>query len=100
MDQRLKLQSLLETLGSESVEFQPKSNIQLVYPCIIYKRDYANTEYANNLPYSRRKRYEVTVIDRDPDSEICERLADLPSATFVRHFVEDNLNHDIYTIYS
>src|SRR4051812_34274733 len=67
---RLELQTLLESiLALPNVYFQPPSNIQMQYPCIVYKRDDSQTDFADNRPYSRTKRYQVTVIDRNPDSE-------------------------------
>lgn len=100
MGQRLELQSLLETLlGSENVYFQPPENIQMQYPAIVYERDSVDTKFADNNPYSHTKRYQVTVIDRDPDSSIPDAVAKLPRCLFLRHFVADNLNHDIYGLY-
>lgn len=100
MDQRLKLQTLLElTLGSRHVYFQPPPNVQMQYPAIVYERYRQDTDYANNLPYRNAKRYEVTVIDQDPDSKIPDAVAALPTCSFSRHFPADNLNHDIFFIY-
>lgn len=100
MGKRLELQSLLEgILGSRNVYFQPPENIKIAYPCIIYKRDYAVTNFADNKPYNLTKRYSVTIIDKNPDSEIPDKIAALPMSTFVRHFTADNLNHDIYNLY-
>lgn len=100
MGQRLQLQSLLEDiLGSRHVYFQPPANVQMVYPCIVYQRDYADTKFADNGPYRYTQRYQVTVIDRDPDSGIPEKVAALPLTTFSRFFVADNLNHDVFVIY-
>jgi len=69
------------------------------YPAIVYQRDDVDTVFAGNLPYRHTKRYEVTVIDRDPDSPIPDRIAALPLSSFNRHFVTENLNHDVYTLY-
>lgn len=100
MDKRLQLQTLLESiLGTRNVYFQPPSQHQMVYPCIVYERDNVETEFAGNLPYTRRKRYSVTIIDRNPDSEIPDRVAVLPLCIFSRRFVVDNLNHDVYNLY-
>lgn len=100
MGTRLSLQSVLETLlGSGNVYFQPPENVQMAYPAIVYNRDYQVSEFADNLPYSRTIRYQVTVIDRDPDSLIPDKVAELPMTRFVRHFTFDNLNHDIYDVY-
>lgn len=101
MGQRPALQSLLESfVGSTGkVYFQPPEGIAMVYPAIVYKRDYADTKFAGNKPYLNTKRYQVTVIDRDPDSEIPGKVAALPMCTFSRFFAVDYLNHDIFDLY-
>jgi hypothetical protein len=98
MGQRLQLHQLLETF-TENVYFQPPTNIQLKYPCIIYKRDFAETKFADDIPYNHRLRYAVTVIDRDPDSEIPSKVAAMPMSLFNRFYTADNLNHDVYNVY-
>jgi len=98
MAQRLELQSLLETL-CENVYFQPLINIRLVYPCIVYSRDNVDIKHADNKPYSHKTRYVVTIIDRDPDSEIPSKVAKLPTSAFNRFYTADNLNHDVYSVY-
>lgn len=100
MGQRLELQTLLEgLLGSDNVYFQPPQNLQMEYPCIVYKRDFARTEFADNRPYRLKKRYQVTHIGRDPDSPIPDKLAEMQMSTFERHFTANNLHHDVYTIF-
>jgi hypothetical protein len=100
MAPRAQLQFLLEeVLGSDQVYFQPPDRMLIAYPCIVYKRDNANTDFADNRPYRIETRYMVTVIDRDPDSLIPGKVAELPSCSFNRFFVADNLNHDVYTLY-
>jgi hypothetical protein len=100
MGRRLDLQGVLEDiLGSGNVYFQPPENVQMSYPAIVYNRDYQVSEFADNRPYSRTLRYQITVIDKDPDSLIPDKVAEMPMATFVRHFTSDNLNHDIYDVY-
>jgi len=69
------------------------------YPAIVYNRNYASNHFADNLPYKNVVRWQVTVIDRDPDSLIPGKVASLPMTTYVRHFTLDNLNHDIYYVY-
>ena len=71
----------------------------MTYPCIVYKRDDINTTFADDIPYILRKRFLVTVIDRDPDSVIPDRVSELPTALFNRSYVANNLNHDVFTIY-
>lgn len=69
------------------------------YPCIKYQPDNADTEFADNDPYRLNWRYQVTVIDRAPDSPIVLKVAALPACTFNRFFVADNLNHFVFTLY-
>ena len=97
---RLKLQILLEEiLGIENVYFQPPPNIQIKYPCIVYKRNYGITRFANNTPYLIGKRYNVVVIDRDPDSEIPGKIEELPLTLFDRFYTVNNLNHFSFNTY-
>lgn len=101
MDKRLKLhQKLLEILGTNEVYFQPPPSVRMTYPAIVYSRVQVATEYADNNPYSRTKRYLVTILDRDPDSPLPDLVGGLPGASFVQHFTKDELNHDIFNIHT
>jgi hypothetical protein len=95
---RLELQEVLEAI-TPNVYFQPPSNLQMAYPCIVFKRDFGDTEFADNQPYRYTKRYQVTVIDRDPDSDIRDKVAALPMCTDNRFYTADNLNHDVFNLY-
>jgi hypothetical protein len=100
MAQRLELQTLLESvLGSKNVYFQPPSNIGMNFPCIIYKRDDFNINYANNKFYVGKKRYQITVVDKNPDSLISDAVATLPLCSYDRFYVADNLNHDVFNMF-
>ncbi|QEQ93879.1 tail terminator [Streptomyces phage Kardashian] len=97
---RLELHALLvATLGSSNVYFQPPANLTMQYPCIVYKHDNAKTEFAGNHPYSRAKRYQVTVIDRNPDTLIPDDVAQLPLSNLNRTFTADNLHHYVFNLY-
>lgn len=98
MAPRLELHQILESFVG-NVYFQPPTNVKLVYPCIVYHRDYAKTEFADNGPYTFMHRYMITVIDKDPDSDIPGKVAAMPRTLFNRFFVAADLNHDIYTTY-
>lgn len=97
---RLELQALLEAIdGVAKVYFQSPPSVNMEYPCIVYRRDTAETEFADNNVYNVKKRYLVTVIDRDPDGEIPKQVAALPTSVFDRFYVNDGLNHDVYKIF-
>lgn len=100
MDRRLELHDkLISILGSTRVYFQPPANVVMSYPCIVYEREFAKTEFADNNPYKYTKRYMVMVIDTNPDSPIPDRVAELPMCLFSRHYTQDNLNHDVFNLY-
>lgn len=86
-------------LGSSNVYFQPPSNLIMKYPAIVYKRDNERTSFADNIAYRSMQRYMVTVIDRNPDSDIPDKIRELPLCSFARHYTADDLNHDVYNLY-
>jgi len=98
MAQRSELQALLLTMVP-NVYFQPPPTVMMKYPCIVYKRDYNNTEFADDKPYKHRKRYMVTVIDQNPDSDIPDKVKELPLCLFDRFYTADNLNHDVFKLF-
>lgn len=100
MGTRIELQSLLESiLGSENVYYQPPASLLIKYPAIIYNRYDILNYSANNKPYIQNIAYTVIVIDRNPDSEYVKKISMLPNCSYDRHYVSDNLNHDVFTLY-
>lgn len=100
-DHRINLQQeLCEILGTKNVYFQPPESVKLQFPCIIYELANGVETYANDMPYTFQRSYQVTLVDKNPDSPIVEKLAyHFPKSKFNRFFVNDNLNHFVFTIY-
>lgn len=98
MSTREDLQTLLETLTT-NVYFQPPESFKMSYPCIVYARTKVKTKFADNKPYQKGIQYSLTVIDPDPDSIILDQVEMLSMCVHDRHFVADNLYHDIYNLY-
>lgn len=97
---RLELHEILcGILGSRNVYYQQPNSTKMSYPAIIYSRDDIVNDFADNNVYIQSHRYQITVIDRNPDSEIVEKVSQMPKCRYDRHYVSDNLNHDIFTIY-
>lgn len=100
MASRLELHEVLcKILGSRNVYFQPPASVKMKYPAIVYERSDIENVFANNDPYMQSLVYDITVIDKDPDSEIVMAVSRLPMCRFDRHFTADNLNHDVFTLY-
>lgn len=97
---RTELQQLLESiLGSGYVYFQPPASVKMNYPAIVYSLGSIRDLNADNEPYVHNKAYTVTVIDKNPDSPIAEKMIDLPECSFDRAYTADNLNHFVYTLF-
>lgn len=101
MASRLSLhEELTALLGSSNVYFQPPESIKLSYPCIIYGRSNAEIEFANDMPYNYTKAYDITIIDKNPDSSIVDSMyLAFPMIRYARHYNSDGLNHDVFTVY-
>jgi hypothetical protein len=98
MAPRLQLHNVLEEI-TEHVYFQPPTNIDLAYPSIIYERAGSHLEHADNRLYRHLKQYQVTVIDRNPDSDLPDKVEELPLSKFDRFYTADNLNHYVYNLF-
>jgi hypothetical protein len=98
MDRRLELQAYLKTI-TPNVYFQPPSNISMQYPAIVYSRQGLNKQMAANGIYRSKWQYTVTVIDKNPDSPLANKLLELDYCTFSRQFVMDGLNHISFNLY-
>lgn len=69
------------------------------YPCIVYQRYSGKTDFADNAPFRHTRRYQVTLIDPNPDSSVYDKIAALPLCLHNRFFIVDDLNHDVFNIY-
>lgn len=100
MADRLELQSLLEKLlGSKNVYYQPPESIKMQYPAIKYSKQAIKSTHANDGKYSMKDCYQLMVIAKLPDNQVIKKLLELPYCSYDRHYVADNLNHDVLTIY-
>lgn len=101
MASRLNLhEEFCDILGHRRVYFQPPASVKMSYPCIRYSLGNVDAKKADDINYKNTKRYEIVVIDPDPDSDIYEKiLAHFPMCSFDRPYVADNLNHWVLNLY-
>lgn len=85
--------------GEDHCYFEAPSNNEMRYPCIVYNYTNDLDDFADNIHYRKSKRYTITIIDYDPDSNISEKLKDLPYCTSDRNFASDGLSHFVYTLH-
>ena len=98
MASRLQLHEKLKTV-STNVYFQPPSTDEMEYPCIRYTLSKEDVKYADNVKYMNTERYQVTLIDEDPDSELVAKLKAFPLCQFDRFYPADDLNHWVFNLY-
>lgn len=98
---RVELQHFLEEdiLGGDEVYYQRPASKNMSYPAIVYDLSTVTNIYADNDVYQRHKAYEITVIDRNPDSEITEKMLGVPLCKWNRRYKADNLYHDVFLLY-
>lgn len=97
MNKRLELHEVLcDILGSRNVYYQPPETVKMKYPAIVYSRTDIDNEYGDNLAYIQKRKYLITLIDKNPDSEFVNKLANLSKCKYIRNYKADNLNHDVF----
>ena len=101
MGTRIQLhEKLLAMFGSTHVYFQPPPTINMSYPAIVYTFAGFYERPADDKKYLTEERYTITFIHKNPDSNYGEDMYNaFPMCSFDRRFVNDNLYHDVYTIY-
>ena len=97
---RLILQTKLEELiGNKNVYYDPPENLKMRYPAIRYSKSKISTRHADDKIYNKMVRYELIVISSEPDSEVINKILEMPYSSFDRHYISDNLHHDVLTLY-
>lgn len=101
MASRLKLhEELCTVLGTRNVYFQSPGKLGMKYPCIKYSHSGVRSDRANDKIYKNVDRYEIIVIDTNPDSEIYKKILEhFQMCSYDRGYTADNLNHDVLTLY-
>lgn len=107
------MQELMSLLGTDEVYFQPSAEAGISsgeepflftgiqYPCFIIERSGAYQPRANNRNYLFQPSYQVTYINQDePDPEMLKTVMEhFPYCHYDRHFISENLHHDVFQIY-
>jgi hypothetical protein len=100
MASRLNLhEELCKILGTRNVYYDPPESVKMQYDAIRYTRKKIDNKPANNSVYKQDNSYEVIAIYRDADSDLPEKLSQLPMCSHDRHYVSNNLHHDVFTLY-
>ena len=101
MGTTLDLQNELKSLlGSNNVYFQPPSTVKMKYPCFLVERAGASQRNADNKRYLFTKKYTVTYISNESDPDMIDTVTNhFQHCRYDRPFINDNLHHDVFTLY-
>lgn len=87
-------------LNSKNVYYNPPESTKMNYPCIKYSLSGLDAKRANDQVYINTNRYEVILIDPDPDTPLFDKLlTHFKMCSFDRSYKSDGLNHYVFTIY-
>lgn len=93
-------QKLKDFLGNNNVYFEPPDSVKMEHPCIVYGLDDIYSISADNKAYSNTRRYQITIIHKDSDSTMSDRMLELfENCSYERRFESDNLIHDVLLLY-
>lgn len=99
MNNRIDLHNLLLKLAGPNVYYQIPSNMKMKYPAVKYERGRIDNNHADNIVYSQNTSYTITVISKNPDEPIVEKISKIPTCEYDRDYIIDNLYHTVFKIY-
>jgi hypothetical protein len=99
MSNRIDLHNLLLTIGGPNVYYQVPSTLTMKYPAIRYSINSIDNEHADDSVYCQSMSYSITVMSKEADSDIVDKISKLPKCRFDRRYVIDNIYHTIFNIY-
>lgn len=100
MKTRLDIHNLLKNY-CENVYYQPTSKTSLKYPCFIYSLYEMVTKKADNKTYLKNDRYNITYITKNSENNIIDKMImEIPTCSFNRQSITDNLYHYYLTLYN
>lgn len=95
---RIKLEDMLNAICT-NVYFNPPEGFKMAFPAIRYSLTDKNYNSADNIKYRNYDRYQLTIIDQDPDSDIVDQVLKLPYTSFDRSYRDEYLNYWVVNIY-
>lgn len=101
MDRRIQLNELLHEFVDNVYYRQPPPNVAMRYPCIIYYEKFPDyEERADNGIYISQKKYTLTLIERNPVSEVAELIrSSFMKCAITQYYIVDGLHHTKLDLY-
>lgn len=91
---------LIRITGLKNVYYQPPASVRMSYPCIRFKLEGTDIEYASNKPYRTMKKYQIVYITNKANDDMITLLPEnLRYCTFEHPYSSDNLYHYVFKTY-
>lgn len=94
---RIKAYNVLKTF-TQHVYYQDPGNISMIYPCIVYSREGADTKYANGYVYGGTYEYKVTFMSKNPDDPILDKMSRDVRLRYDTEYKADGIYHCVFNI--
>lgn len=99
MDNRIKLHRELEQFQLP-LYFSPPADKVMTYPCIVYSKIIPSIIFANDNIYKNTQEYQLTVVERDPDSNKADLINDhFRYSTITNKIIFDKLYQTTIKLY-
>lgn len=98
---RLYLHGKLNELFPElTAYYSPPGDLILERPCIVYSAQQLEPSYANNLPYSIGRRFQITFLTDRPGVDGLDDMFRIPNVAVSNHqsFTKEDVTHDIFIV--
>lgn len=99
MNNRLALHNLLISIVGPNVYYQTPSNMVMQYPCVKYSLNRIENNHANNSVYKQDRSYTATVMSKNADDQIIDKISKLNMCRYDRQYIQDNIYHTVFNIY-
>ena len=85
--------------SSVNLYFNPPTSTLIRYPAVRCVLKSIDNVHANDDVYGQKTAYQLTFICKELGDMFVKKLSLLKYCSFDRHYVADNLNHYVFTLY-
>lgn len=94
-----ELLSEVTGLPKPRIKFEPPGKEKMQYPCIRYSLSRIDQDHADDTTYFSHKGYQIIFMSKDPESDVPDKILELPYCKLDRFYVVDGLNHWVFLLY-
>ena len=93
------LHLLQQVVQHNRVYFQPPENLKIGYPAVVFHLSKIEIDHASDEPYKGAREYSVTLITKDPEPDVIDKILKIPYSSLDTTYISDGMNHFVFTVY-